>query len=118
MARYSTEKIGADRGKQRVKRAGLSQASGAVDHQHLEGRQRDITSLNPSTVNLDPPTPTHRIALTMNSLERELRVATGKNNLPGVMLAATNYDGMSMSSPFTQSESPLCRDLSIRLSHA
>jgi hypothetical protein len=54
----------------------------------------------------------------MNSLERELRVETGKNNLPGVMLAATDYDGMSISSPFTQSESPLCRDLSIRLSHA
>jgi hypothetical protein len=29
----------------------------------------------------------------MDSLERELREETGKNNLPGVMLAATSLDG-------------------------
>jgi len=29
----------------------------------------------------------------MDYLERELREETGKNNLPGVMLAATNFNG-------------------------
>jgi hypothetical protein len=29
----------------------------------------------------------------MDILERELREETGKNNLPGVMLAAANIDG-------------------------
>jgi hypothetical protein len=38
----------------------------------------------------------------MDSLERELREETGKNNLPGVMLAATNYDGRSISCPSTE----------------
>jgi CubicO group peptidase (beta-lactamase class C family) len=36
----------------------------------------------------------------MDSVERELREQTGKNNLPGVMLAATNRDGRSIALPF------------------
>jgi hypothetical protein len=36
----------------------------------------------------------------MDTLERELREETGKNNLPGVMLAAANIDGMLNVRPF------------------
>jgi len=36
----------------------------------------------------------------MDILERELREETGKNNLPGVMLAAANIDGMLSVRPF------------------
>jgi hypothetical protein len=40
----------------------------------------------------------------MDILERELREETGKNNLPGIMLAAANIDGM-LSVPF-KAEAP------------
>jgi beta-lactamase class A len=36
----------------------------------------------------------------MDSIEGELREETGKNNLPGTMLAAANLDGMSISPTF------------------
>ena len=55
---------------------------------------------NPS--HLFPP---HRIAASMDTLERELREETGKNNLPGVMLAAANIDGMLSVRPF-KAETP------------
>jgi hypothetical protein len=41
----------------------------------------------------------------MDTLERELREETGKNNLPGVMLAAANIDGMLSVRPF-KAETP------------
>jgi CubicO group peptidase (beta-lactamase class C family) len=42
----------------------------------------------------------------MDAVEDELREETGKNNLPGTMLAAANLDGMSIS-PISMKRPPL-----------
>jgi len=74
-------------------------ASGAANYQY-GGNQSDInaasflSSINSaSAVNLHLSTQPHRVAVRMDYLERDFAEETRKNNLPGVMLAATNFNG-------------------------